>query len=67
MLDEEKNRIKFDSYMDIMSNNQPLEDKMDGHTMIQVYKDFTYKFSIASGYSWIEENDKVICQRRIHY
>jgi hypothetical protein len=61
----EKNNIKY--YLDIMKISNPISHDFKGDTIITIYKNFTYKFSLASGYSWIEENDKVICQQKLNY
>ena len=61
----EKNNIKY--YLDIMKTSKPVSHNFEGDTIITLYKNFTYKFSLASGYSWIEENNKVMCQHKLNY
>jgi len=59
----EKNNIEY--YLDIMKTSKPVSHDFVGDTIITIYKNFTYKFSLASGFSWIEENGNVICQKNL--
>ncbi len=54
-------------YITAMNAEKPLLYELKGDTITKVYKNFTYKFSLASGYSWIEEDNKVMCQSKLSY
>tara|TARA_R110000823_G_scaffold293122_1_gene411941 strand:+ start:52 stop:228 length:177 start_codon:yes stop_codon:yes gene_type:complete len=56
------------TYIEKMSNEKPHKEyEASNLTYVAEYETFTYKFSVTSGYSWIEVNGKVISQRKISY
>jgi hypothetical protein len=58
----------METYIEKMKNEKPQKEyESTNLTCVAEYETFTYKFSVTSGYSWIEVNGKVICQRKISY
>ena len=57
----------METYIEKMKNEKAQKEYESNLTYVTEYETFTYKFSITSGYSWIEVNGKVITQRKCSY
>jgi|15BtaG_2_1085339.scaffolds.fasta_scaffold04415_4 hypothetical protein len=56
----------METYIEKMKGEKPKKSYSSANlTYVAEYGAFTYKFSVTSGYSWIEVNGMVVCRRKI--